>query len=250
MKKFLVLMFFAFFACVGNGYGVLQVKGPDVIATTENVPGKDSFVTEIYRWNSTLEKYEIEDYYYAHIALRVPVSASAKGRGFFSLFAEGDLHKYSSAYHPPGETPSHVSTLSSENKTGIKVGSGWPIIVFSGLKSERVTATGTLVTDTSNKYEIKGKGKLSTSSGGDSGSAGPVGGGTSPVSGEGSWIYDTTSFRVSVIEIRPSRPDDDGNSNTQTNNYVAPTSTSTGSSNQITGDCGVHTIASSESSNH
>ena len=43
--------------------------------------------------------------------------------------------------------------------------------------------------------------------------------------------------------------DDDGNSDTQTNNYVAPPSTSTGNT-QITGDCGIHTIASSESSNH
>ena len=42
---------------------------------------------------------------------------------------------------------------------------------------------------------------------------------------------------------------DGGNGNTQTNDYVAPPSPSTGNT-QITGECGVHTIASSESSDH
>ena len=149
----------------------------------------------------------MEDAYFAHIGLRVHVNVFAVGKGYFSLFSNGDLHKYSAIYHPPNETPNHVAALVGDSKTRVKVGSGWPWIIFSGLKSERVTAGGTLKTTTTGKYEIKGKGKLDTSGGGGSGSAGGVSAGTSAVSGSGGWIYDTTTFRVSVLDIRPSRPD-------------------------------------------
>jgi len=205
MKKFLVF-FLAFFVFWSNGYGELNIKGPTVTATTESVDGYDAYITEIYSWNPTSESYVLEDSYNAHIKLKVPVAVFAEGKGNFSVWSEGDLHKYSSPYHPVDESPVHVSALTGDSLTGVKVGSGWPWIIFSGMEARKVIAEGTLVTDTPDKYEVKGRGKVFTSSGGGSGSAGGVGVGTSPVSASGSWIYDKTSFRISVLDIRPPQP--------------------------------------------
>jgi hypothetical protein len=179
-----------------------------VLATTGSVPGQDNYITEIYSWNATSQSYELEDAYEAHIALKVPVHAYAIGKGYLSLYSRGDLHKYSSAYHPPDEKPSHVAALEGDSKPRVRVASGWGPLFLCGPGHKGLTATakGTLITDTPNKYELKGKGKLDDHSGGESGSAGGVGGGTSPVSGSGGWVDDTTSFRVGVLDIRPSAP--------------------------------------------
>ena len=40
---------------MANAYGELQVRGPSVIATTESVEGQDSYVTEIYYWDTKSE---------------------------------------------------------------------------------------------------------------------------------------------------------------------------------------------------
>ena len=213
MKKFLVLIL-AFFAFCVNGHANfddvdgLKIDVYTVSVTTGSVAGKDTYITEIYYWDTTTASYKLEDRYNAHINLKVPVKVIARGKGYFSVWSAGDLHKYSSAYHPPDESPAHVSALNGDSETGVKVGSGWPIIIFKGMKSKTVTAEGTLVTDTSNKYELKGKGKLDTSKGGGSGSAGGVGAGTGGVSSSGGWTNKSTSFRVGVLEFRPSRPDD------------------------------------------
>ena len=224
MKKFLIFTVLAFFVFGANGHSNddddngLRAPGPTVSATTGSVPGKDPYITEIYYWDATSQSYKLEDRYNAHIKLTVPVSVNLKGKGYFSLWSQGALHKYSSPYHPEDEEPAHVSALKGDSVTGVKLGSGWPFIIFSGQESRTVTAEGTLVTDTSNKYELKGKGKLDTSTGGGSGSIRihiiGVGGGTSPISGSTGWIPDTTSFRVGVLDIRPSRPDDPPTDNT------------------------------------
>ena len=211
MKKFLILIL-AFFAFLANGYGELNTKRFSVSPTTGSVAGQDTFITEIYYWNTATASYELEDAYQAHIKLEVPVTVVAQGKGYFSLWSEGDLHRYSSPYHHLDESPTHVSSLQSESVTRVKVGSGWPIIIFSGLKSKTVTAKGTLITDTPNKYEVKGRGKCGTSAGGGSASGGPLGGGTSAVSGSGGWVHETTSFRVSVLDVRPSPPSTPGSS--------------------------------------
>ena len=59
MKKFFVLMFLTFLF-LANAYGELQVRGPSVIATTESVEGQDSYVTEIYYWDTKSESYKLE----------------------------------------------------------------------------------------------------------------------------------------------------------------------------------------------
>lgn len=205
MKKFLVL-FLAFFTFWSNGYGELAITGPKVIATTGSVDGQDTYITEIYAWNPTSESYVLEDAYNAHISLKVPVTVTAGGKGKFSLFSEGDLHRYSSPYHPVDESPVHVRALTPASVTGVKVGWGWPITIMGTVEARKVTAVGTLKTDIPDKYELKGRGKVSTSSGGGSGSIGGAGGGTSSISGSGSWIPDKTSFRISVLDIRPPRP--------------------------------------------
>ena len=209
MKKLLVLIVLAFFAFLANGYGNFEaLKGPEVTASTQNVPGEDSFITEIYHWDTTSKSYKLQDSSEAHIALRVPVNAWAKGKGYLSVYSKGDLHRYSSAYHPPDESPTHVSALEGDSKTRVKVGWGvGPFFLSDGYKGVTATATGTLVTDTSNKYELKGQGKLDDHGGGGSGSVGGVGGGTGGTSGSGGWVDDSTSFRVSVLDVRPKRPD-------------------------------------------
>lgn len=226
MKKCLFLMFFAFFAFLGNGYGTFEdLKGPEVTASTDNVPGKDSFITEIYRWDTTSKSYKLVSRSNAHIALRVPVNAWAKGKGYLSVYSKGDLHRYSSAYPPPGESPVHVSALEGDSKPRVKVGWGvGPFFMSAGYKGVTATAKGTLVTDTSNKYELKGEGKLDDHGGGGSGSVGGVGGGTSGTSGSGGWVDDSTSFRVSVLEVRPKRPDNTPNCQDCTSDCSSPCS--------------------------
>lgn len=211
MKKFLILIL-AFFAFWMNGNANfddvdgLKIDIYTVSATTGSVDGKDPFVTEIYYWDTTTASYKLKDRSNAHIKLEVPVKVIARGKSYFSVWSAGDLHRYSSAYHPADESPAHVSPLNGDSDTGVKVSSGWPIIIFKGIKSKTVTAKGTLVTDTSNKYELKGKGKLDTSKGGGSGSARGVGIGTGSVSSSGGWTHNATSWRVGVLDIRPSHP--------------------------------------------
>ena len=227
MKKLLVLIVLAFFTFLGNGYGGFKtLKGPEVTASTQNVPGEDSFITEIYHWDTTTASYKKQSTSKAHIALRVPVNAWAHGKGYLSLYSRGDLHRYSSAYHPEDESPAHVSGLTGDSKTRVKVGSGFgPLFMMGdGYKGLTATATGTLVTDTSNKYELKGKGKLDDHGGGDSGSVGPVSGGTSGTSGSGGWVNDSTSFRVSVLDVRPKPPDNTPNCQDCTSDCPSPCS--------------------------
>lgn len=209
IKKFLILTVLAFFVFGVNGYsGFETLRGPTVFATTDNVDGHDSFITEIYNWDTTSASYQLEDRFNAHIALRVPVHALAIGKGYLSLYSAGDLHRYSSAYHPPEESAAFVWALEGDAETRVRVASGWgPLFLCgNGYMGLTVTAEGTLITDTSNKYELRGKGKLDNHSGGESGSVGPVGGGTSGTSGTGVWVPNITSFRVSVVEFRPSPP--------------------------------------------
>ena len=203
MKNVWIMILFVFLTFLAESSAELTIVGPNISASASALADHETYIIETYETVSQNEPTEIKK---AGYDLSVTVSASAAGKGYFSIHAAGDLHKYSSPHHPADETPSHVSALQGESQTRIKVGSGWPIIIFNGLKRAEVSARGELRTDSTGKYEVKGKGKVDTSAGGGSGSAGGAGAGTSAVSTTGDWVTDTTSFRVSVVEVRPSPP--------------------------------------------
>ncbi len=88
MKKFLIFTVLAFFAFLGNGHSELEITGPSVSATTGSVPGKDTYVTEIYYWDATSQSHKLEDRYQAHIKLESSYSSCA-GQGLFFVMVCG-----------------------------------------------------------------------------------------------------------------------------------------------------------------
>ena len=238
MKNACILILFVFLTFLAESSADLTIVGPNVSASASALEGYETYILETYETASQSDPTDTAD---AGYDLSVTVSASASGKGYFSIHAAGDLYKYSSPYHPAGETPSHVSALEGESQTRIKVGSGWPIIIFSGLKSADVSAEGTLITDVTGKYEVKGKGKVDTSAGGGSGSGGGIGGGTSAVSTTGDWVSDATDFRVSVVEVRlsPQANSQSGCANDPNNDWCTDSGVcSHNGSSSSNGSCG------------
>ena len=196
--------------CVAESHSSLTVVGPTVSAYTEALANHEFYTIETYEWDSKTKKYELLNRTSAGFALCTKAHCAAVGKGYFSIFAKGDLYAHTVRHPPPTAKPTHTGALRGESDTGIKVGSGWPIIIFSGLKSAAVTARGELKTTLTTQFDLVGQGKVDTRAGGGSASAGPVGGGSSASTGSTGWIKDTCTFRPFVVEIRPARPESEG----------------------------------------